>query len=296
VRKLFKPTLLVALATAACLSVFVVPSASAQSLGEIARRERAKKNQPSPAHVYTNDDLQRPQILVPQDRERFEADRKIPASADAPQTAAAPRNVSTPADLPLGDVARYYRFLKELREEQRQAPGKILPGVDLLASPKLTTPELVPALRTTPLPKPPSRRGPFSTRETPAIETTGVRVRRGDSLWKISSQYLGSGARWHELATANPEIENPNLIRVGDWIRLPEQITPGSNSMARVKVGDSLWKLAEVHLGSGAAWTCIAEANPSITNVNLIMVGQTLNIPSHCSPRAELSRLTPTSN
>jgi len=292
-----KHTFPIAGATVVCLLFLGAASASAQSLGEIARRERAQKNQtPPPAtHVYTNEDLQRPQILEPEDRARFDAKGENPATTATPH-AAAPDNFSRPAELPLGDVARYYRLLKELREEQRHAKEKVLPGNSVLATPKLTTPEMIPARRPNKRPQPPPRSDPFSTRETPAIEASGVRVRRGDSLWKLASVYLGKGTQWREIFAVNPELENPDLIRVGQWIRLPEQGSSDGAREARVQAGDSLWKLAQVHLGSGAAWTCLAQANPSIANVDLIQIGQVVSIPSQCAAPAESSRIRRASN
>ena len=304
----FKHTLPIAGAMVVCMLILGTASASAQNLGEVARRNRAQKNQapPTRVHVYTNEDLQRPQILVPEDRARIEANRENPATTPLPSAAAsgapdsgtqaAPRDFSRPADLPLGDVARYYRMLKELREEQRHAKEKVLPGNSVLASPKLTVPEAIPALRPKQRPQPPPRHELFSTRETPAVETTGVRVRRGDSLWKLASQYLGRGAEWREIFAVNPELENPNFIRAGQWIRLPQQAPSDGVRQARVQAGDSLWKLAQVHLGSGAAWTCLAQANPSISDVNLIQPGQVLNIPSHCAAQAGPSPIHRASN
>lgn len=292
-----KHTFPIAGAMAVCLLVLGAASASAQNLGEMARRERAQKNQTPPAatHVYTNEDFERLQILVPEDRARFDANRENPATTATPH-AAAPDDFFRPAELPLGDVARYYRLLKELREEQRHAKEKVLPGNTVLATPKLTTPEMFPAPRPNQRPQPPPRRDPFSTRETPAIEGTGVRVGRGDSLWKLASVYLGNGAQWREILAVNPELENPDLIRVGQWIRLPEEGSSGGAREARVQAGDSLWKLAQVHLGSGFAWTCLAQANPSISNVDLIQIGQAVSIPSRCAVEASLSQIRRASN
>ena len=42
----------------------------------------------------------------------------------------------------------------------------------------------------------------------------------------------------------------------------------------RVQRGDSLWKLAEQHLGNGARWHEIAELNPEIADPNIIHVGE----------------------
>src|ERR1043166_6493351 len=58
---------------------FAAP-ASAQSLGDLARQERERKgDQPHRAvHVYINEDLARPQILVPEDQKRIQVKKGVP--------------------------------------------------------------------------------------------------------------------------------------------------------------------------------------------------------------------------
>lgn len=73
-----------------------------------------------------------------------------------------------------------------------------------------------------------------------------VTVQRGDSLWKIASQFLGSGTRYQELASLNG-ISNPNLIYVGQVIKLPgytggggggsSSATANSNIATNIKLG-----------------------------------------------------------
>ena len=54
-----------------------------------------------------------------------------------------------------------------------------------------------------------------------------------------------------------------------------------SNSVIyTVVAGDSLWKIAKAHLGSGFKWNAIYEANKdTIKSPNLLFVGQKLVIP-----------------
>jgi nucleoid-associated protein YgaU len=258
-------------------------SGFAQSLGEVARQERGRK-QSRPAgsvHVYTNEDLQRPQILLPEDQARFQASRESPKPALAQQD----EIPVTPklAEIRLGDVARYYRLQRQLRRGQ---PLSDLPGI---SSAPLAAPGAPPP-RSTPIPLPAVRPPePIFHRAAPAREPVlraagSVRVVRGDSLWKLARRHLGSGTRWRQLAALNPQLTNPDLIRVGEWIRLP--LGSSESQLAktvRVEKGDSLWKLARVELGSGLAWECLAEANPHLQNVNLIYPGQTLAIPARCT-------------
>lgn len=46
-------------------------------------------------------------------------------------------------------------------------------------------------------------------------------VQSGETLWRIVQQHYGNGNLYHRLLAANPSITNPNLIQVGDLIRVP---------------------------------------------------------------------------
>lgn len=54
-----------------------------------------------------------------------------------------------------------------------------------------------------------------TTQEPPNVHT----VVRGDTLWAICKKYLGDGSKFREIAELN-DIKNPNLIRIGQVIRL----------------------------------------------------------------------------
>ena len=48
-------------------------------------------------------------------------------------------------------------------------------------------------------------------------------VRRGDSLWKIAKEQLGSGTRWTQIYNANRDvIRDPNLIYTGQTLHIPD--------------------------------------------------------------------------
>ena len=47
-------------------------------------------------------------------------------------------------------------------------------------------------------------------------------VEKGDSLWKIAKEHLGSGFKWKEIYEANKDqIKDPNLIFVGQKLEIP---------------------------------------------------------------------------
>jgi len=53
-----------------------------------------------------------------------------------------------------------------------------------------------------------------------------------------------------------------------------------TSEMVRVEHGDSLWKLAKEHLGSGMRWRELAEMNPEISDPGLIRVGDVIRLPN----------------
>lgn len=51
---------------------------------------------------------------------------------------------------------------------------------------------------------------------------TSYTVKPGDSLSKIAKELWGDAKRWHEIFEANrDQIKDPNLIRVGQQLRIP---------------------------------------------------------------------------
>ena len=48
-------------------------------------------------------------------------------------------------------------------------------------------------------------------------------VKEGDTLWDLSDQFLSSPFDWEDIWTANPDIENPDLIYPGEELVIPGQ-------------------------------------------------------------------------
>lgn len=279
-----------------CFSIGVEQSC-AQDLGDAARKERARKeSQPKRSkHVYTEHDLARPEILTPEDRERFQASQKDSAPINAQKTPAAPGDGSPGPQLSLGEAARQNRLQKQAGQARESAhqkysmpvpsPALASPVVPKLPASRLPVPEL--GLR---LSEPPRavQLAPHSMLHAPMTVNSAsheVRVRRGDSLWKVAQQRLGKGSRWPELLAVNPWIGDPNLLVIGSRIALPHSSTaPQTPSKIRVRNGDSLWSLARAHFGRGGAWTCIAQANPQLREANQIYPDEELILPSGCTP------------
>src|SRR5712692_3343423 len=207
-------------------ALFGITNCNAQDVAEAAKPERARKEdqQKHPKHVYTEDDLRRPHILTPEDSGRLEAKRKEqtpPAIEKQPEAIDAQ---STPAQLPLGDIARQYRKQKQTRQPQQSAEFHLPFSNPPLAAPIRPSPPLhPPSNRKDPFLRPllhrpsisvpapaliaPSRPSvPMSHPSSPILHS--VTVQRGDSLWKLALQNLGRGSRWRELLALNPGIED----------------------------------------------------------------------------------------
>jgi len=109
-----------------------------------------------------------------------------------------------------------------------------------------------------------------------------IRVNRGDSLWNLARRYLRRGDEWPKIAAQNPQLSDPNRVVVGEWLSMPSDARPVTAREIRIGKGDSLWKVAQLELGSGLAWSCIAAANPQILEVDTVYPGQPVAIPSYC--------------
>ena len=105
----------------------------------------------------------------------------------------------------------------------------------------------------------------------PTEETVYV-VKKGDTLSGIASKY---GTTYQKLAEYN-NIENPNLIYVGQKIVIPSTNTKGTVTYT-VQKGDNLTKIAKKY---NTTWQKIYEDNKDVigSDPNLIKPGQVLTI------------------
>ena len=277
-----------ALAVAAAVTLFTTRVAT-QDLGELARRERAKKqSENAPArHVYTNDDLAKREILSPEDRNRYTAAR-TPApdqtqtqaasthqpEATAPQSGTAagvptvtsagnaantatlaqvgtgatalfqsgnfPAEQPTLEQMPLGDVARFYRAQQKNQEKMVASAKPAAPPASksLFPLPQNATPlasmkRAIPVAPTRAAATTPSKtpiNTPIKTPTNAPINTPAkapvqpvdkIIVAPGTTLWSIARIHLGSGFRWKEIVAINPGLEDPRQLRAGSEIKLP---------------------------------------------------------------------------
>jgi nucleoid-associated protein YgaU len=159
------------------------------------------------------------------------------------------------------------------------------------AAPPMMAPSRPPAARLIPAQPPAPVASAVAPSVAPAIASAStvkrnvIIVKPGDSLWKLAEQNLGKGFRWHELLSANPGILDPNHIVAGSQMVLPSASSSLRTPMKfTVRTGDTLSQIAQTRLGHASYAACIAHANPTIRNANLIYVGQLLLLPSSCTP------------
>lgn len=137
-----------------------------------------------------------------------------------------------------------------------------------------------------------------------------ITVHRGDTLWGIAERHLGAGTRYTEIRDLNlhrPQPDGHALVDT-DWInpgwilRLPADATglpaaaaaaaADAEAVVTVRSGDTLWSIAEHHLGDGARYVDLVELNRDrpqadgerLTDPDLIRPGWTLVLPSAVSP------------
>ncbi len=116
-------------------------------------------------------------------------------------------------------------------------------------------------------------------------------VRPGDTLFSIAQRF---GTTVSTLAAAN-NIANPNLISVGQVLRIPTGTAPAPpqppvGGSYTVRAGDTLSSIAARH---GTTVSALAAAN-NIANPNLIRVGQVLVIPGATGPAQVVRNVTTT--
>lgn len=100
------------------------------------------------------------------------------------------------------------------------------------------------------------------TKEGAAREWAQHTVSPGDDLWSLAERYCGDGHQWRELAKVNAGVLGADPIadlRVGTVLRVP-----APSGVYTVKAGDTLWQIAENHLGDGGRFHDIVRANASL--------------------------------
>lgn len=115
-------------------------------------------------------------------------------------------------------------------------------------------------------------------------EPQNYTVAKGDNLWNIARDHLGSGNRWQEIYNLNSDVigQNPDLIYAGTDLKMPAGAENLASSDYMVKSGDNLWNIARDHMGGGRHWPEIYNQNMGVigSNPDLIHPGQHLAVPA----------------
>jgi len=130
----------------------------------------------------------------------------------------------------------------------------------------------------------------------PGSGLKNIQVVRGQCWWGLAEAYLGNGARWRELRKLNGRAGGPpEFLKAGSTIVVPAngRVAQPATTTITVSKGDSLWSLAEHHLGRGNAWTCLASANPEISDYTHLAIGTVLQLPSFGVPSCRQSKVGP---
>src|SRR5690606_16147707 len=136
-----------------------------------------------------------------------------------------------------------------------------------------------------------------------------IEVQPGDTLWDLAATHLGDGHRWGEIAALNYGAPQPDggalsdshWIEPGWMLQLPqtEQLTAddpaAQDQQVTVERGDTLYDLAETHLGDGDRYPEIVEATADLvqpdgerlTDPDLIRPGWQVIIPGAAAAPAE---------
>lgn len=131
-----------------------------------------------------------------------------------------------------------------------------------------------------------------------AVETH--RVQQGDTMSSLAECYYGSAKYTRFLIESNPQIQDPNRLRVGMTVKIPAKPSEHSSPRAtatgrppssenrdgrrtyRVQPGDTFYGIAQDQLGDSSRWEELFELNKEIVHGDpkRLQVGQVLVLPA----------------
>jgi nucleoid-associated protein YgaU len=272
--------------------------APAASLGEVARQLRQQKElqalkpkQSEPFHLPFSTPALASPISPERPAVRPPSQPVLQPKATSPNP---PSNVfrrdpfarvPTRPQVPLGRTSEIRPALRPSAQPVAPAAPKIssgiAPALKFLASPQpAPVPEpsqpKSPALRIQPI----HPSAPLKNRRTilpslpanifPAVKPVAPILLPGKTPAPLKTIQPAQPAR-HLPSVHSPSLSSPSIS------------SPSSNSAAqtiRIQPGDSLWKLAQRHLGHAHLWPAILAANSSITDPDHIRSGARLNLPA----------------
>lgn len=177
------------------------------------------------------------------------------------------------------------------------------------ASPAAVPAASAPPPSATPAPVPsPAQSAPPAGTAGPAVGARGTTIEHvvvyRDNLWDLAKHYLGDGRRSEELFDANegrPQADGSALTDAGflrpGWVLSIPLDAPGTDAATGdvvVRPGDTLWDLAEDHLGDGHRYREVFQRNAerpqpdggALVDPDLIEPGWVLAMPASSAPDA----------
>jgi LysM repeat protein len=235
----------------------------AQDVAEAARQARKDRQSARAKHVYTDEDLKRARILTREDRELLDAKkRQLTPPTEAPD---ANLNAEALNELPLGDVARMYRAMRELSQAAEVAEYHLPRPNAEFASPKS-----VATLHEFVVPKPNMPRQLASTSPAaPQFALAAPATLNIDKKVAVAPQPAG---RFMDSRPNSASVANRSEAIA------PVFESPVEGQTIIVKRGDSFWKLALAHLGNANRWHELVVANPSIVDPNHLVPGTPISL------------------
>lgn len=200
------------------------PVQSAASNRETARADKAAHEvttahavpappaSPKPAH--------QPKVAQPAVQARARV-----AAAPAVKRAQLTELAAKPSAQPVGKTFQQGPVRQRAAQPAVQATKKVVHADQIAHTAPAPAVSVKPAQLTTVAAKPSVQPAPqprtIQERDITAGEQS-IRVPRGASLWSLARTYLGAGNLWAALWKANPQIKDPNRIRAGQTLRLPD--------------------------------------------------------------------------
>ena len=191
-------------------------------------------------------------------------------------TSPTPNPTPTPNPNPTLPNTNYINYIVKSGDTLGQIASKYSTTVNIIASlNNISNPNLIhvgqvlkiPTTTTT------NTNTPTITAPTPSNNYINYTIKSGDTLGQIASMY---GTTVNVLASLN-NISNPNLIHVGQVLKIPSStttITSNNSIYYTIKSGDTLGAIASRY---GTTVSSLVNLN-NISNPNLIYPGQVLRV------------------